>query len=273
MSDIEINGTDPSTYGFTAMEADGLLSTPTLSFEHHTLPDRAGARVGLTRTATRPFQVRGLLESTSLDAARAALDGLNTLVLAAQPSTLVFAWSTTRRLSARCLGVQVNALGTLFGVLRHDVRLLFEAPDPPFFEGTSEHAVGSIQSTGKSLPAGNAPFFPLIAVEGPSSQIEVTLLDSTGGEVASMLFSTDLLLTSTETLFIDLDRQTVYVDDSTTPGSTDAESMIAELSSGDFFGVLPEYADVASSSFAVLCVDSGTSSGAVATAIYRKAWY
>src|SRR3990167_5327064 len=140
MATVELNGVDLSTYGFTAQIADDLLSSPARSYDAVKQPDRPGARVGLRTIASKPFTVAGMLESTSLAAARSNLDLLMDVALRAQPSTVVFHWSTSRRLSAECLGVQWTALGSPFGVFKYDVRLLFDAADPPFWMGTTQHS-------------------------------------------------------------------------------------------------------------------------------------
>src|SRR3990167_8902390 len=210
MATVELNGVDLSTYGFTAQIADDLLSSPARSYDAVKQPDRPGARVGLRTIASKPFTVAGMLESTSLAAARSNLDLLMDVALRAQPSTVVFHWSTSRRLSAECLGVQWAALGSPVGFFKYDVRLLFDAADPPFWMGTTQHSVTSIQSTGASLPAGNAPIRLQVLVAGPTSDIELKLQNSTGAQVGAIKFTGINLAGSTSYLAVDMDARTAY---------------------------------------------------------------
>jgi phage-related protein len=271
MADVEFNGTDPSTFGFTARAIDGVLIGPSHSFERHLLPGRAGAAVGLRSIATRPFTVDFYFESTSLAKASSAVDKLTNLVTRLQPSTVIFAWDTGRRLSAECLGVQVTPRGPAFGLFKYEVRLLFDAADPPFWEGATQHSVTSVTSSGaKTLPQGNAPTRPQIRVTGSTvgsagSTCVLTLLNSTGGTVASIRFN--FAPTSSEFLAVDMDAQTAYSNPSGFFGT--GTNRLANLTSGDFFAVLPEYSGlIASSSWAQLQVSTGIK----ADVFYYKAW-
>lgn len=270
MPAIEINGVDPSTYGLSVRIAPDLLSTPSLAFDAIELPERAGARPGLRTIGSRGFPVEGILESTSLANHKSNLDNLINLVTRVQPSTVVFQWSTDRRLSVECLGVKVEPLGTLFGLYKYNVRIDFDAPDPPFWQGTTQHSVASIGSTAVALPMGNAPVFPQIKVQGPcTSGFSVLLKNSTGGQVEIMGFSQGP--TSTQYYAIDMDKMTVYRND--TGAFNSGTNVLANWSSGDFFAVLPEYGSYRGSSWATLEMENTTSTGALATALYYKAYY
>jgi len=270
MADIELNGVDLSTYGFTAREVPDLLDAPARSYAGLKQPDRPGQRVGLRSIGNRPFSVAGMLQSTSLAQAQTQLDQIMAVALAVQPSTVVMAWSTSRRLTAECVGVQVTPLGSPFGVFKYDVRLLFDAADPPFWQATTQHSVTTIQSTGKAMPMGNAPFSPQILVAGPTSNVEIKLQNSTAAQQASIKF-TGINLTAADYLAIDMGARTVY-QNVTGTFSSGTSKIAAMTSSGDFFDVLPEYADIANSSWPIMqCVTGGTSGGS-ATVYYYKAW-
>lgn len=259
---MELNGVQLSTYGLTVRPPQDVLSSPQRSYNPIVMPDRPGQMVGLMRIGAKPFQVEGLLEAASMSAADTQLRNLKATCMIGLESTAIFPWSTTRRLVARCMQVQVSEITPT----KYDVRLIFDAPDPPFWQGTTQHSVTSIKSTGKTLPSGNARFSPQVLVQGPSSNIRVNVIDSSGSTQATMLWG--LTLTSTQYLAIDNDLQTAYRNDSGTFNT--GTSVIANLTSGDFFSVVPDWFDAASSSYAVLEVYTGTSSGGTGSALYYK---
>lgn len=272
MADIEINGVAPSTYGFDVVEIEGVLTSPSQSLSPYSLAGRAGQRVGLRRTSNKPFSVRFLMTADTLADASSQLDYLNDVCMGgAPPSTVIFAWSTTRRLSAECLGVSVSPAGPAFGLFKYFVTAMFDAPNPPFWEASTQFVVNSVGATDATLAMGNAPVWPKIRVLGPSTDPVLTLKNSSGTEVASMTFS-GVTLTSTEYLNVDMDALTVYINDS--GAFSTGTNSIDTFSTGDFFNVKSEYFNYIASSWATLSLTDGTTAAnGTATVHYNKAWY
>lgn len=271
MADFQLNDVDMSTRGLAATQAPELLSSPKLSYARIARVGRAGAVVSYRQIEVKAFQVAGILESTSLAAARSNMDAIYADARIGQPSTVIFGWSTSRRLVTECLGVQVSPLGSLFGIWKYDVRFMFEAPDPPFWQATTQKSVTTVKSTGKTLAMGNAPVYAQVAVTNAAAGFTVRLKNSTGTQVAEMAFSSGP--TSTEYWLIDMDAGTVRQQASILFGATSGASQIAALTSGDFFAVQPEHFDANASSWATLEIYTGAASAGSGTAYWYDTWF
>ena len=273
MADFEINGVSATEYGFSTTELPDVFNTPQFSYVPITLPGRPGQRVGRRVTGNKPFGVRGQIRSTSIADASSNLHLLTAICQGtAQPSTVIFGMSTSKRLSAECLGLVVQNLTGPLAIPRVDeVRILFDAPDPPFFEGTTVTTVSVTSSGAVACPQGNAPVWPAIIANGTTdgaSAFTVTLYDSTGAEVGALTIGD--APTSSEYVVIDMNAMTVYLNETQVASSgTTLIGVVTFSTASDFWHIKTEYSDFAASSWAQV----GVSTGVTADVRYRKAWW
>jgi hypothetical protein len=238
------------------------------------MPGRPGQQVGRRITANKPFGVVGQIRSTSIADASSNLHLLTANCEGvAQPSTVIFGMSTSKRLSAEFLGEVVTNLTGPLAIPRVDeVRLMFDAPDPPFFEGTTVTTVAVTSSGNVSLPQGNAPVWPVVIVTASSvdssTGFTVTLYNSTGVAVGALTVSD--APTSSGYFVVDMKAMTVYENETQVASSGTNQIGAAVLSTAsDFWHVKSEYSRFASSSWAQV----GLSTGVEADVTYRKAWW
>lgn len=274
---VTINGHDLAPWGFAARSAPGLLSAPTMSHDPVPVYDQPGARVGPRRIGTRPFQVEGLFTAQDLATARTNLDRIVGLVGRREPLELVFAaWSTGRRLVAEGLGVLVEPMAPMFGLVRYDVRLLFDAPDPPFWEAIAETTVGGLAvGAPVNLPMGNAGAPLRVRIQGPmSTAVRLALVTVSSSTAAFLHFGPSWAggaPTSSEWLVLDMGRQTARRNDTGSFDPSAGASVLGDLTDGEFFTVRPQHYAHESSGWARL--ELAGSTGAIATVTYRARWY
>src|SRR5690606_37643057 len=174
MSAVEINGTDPSTYGLTVQSAPDFASSPGFTWDEQQLADRPGASVSLVRTPARTLRLTGYLRSTSLASLASNLDKLKDLVHRKTPNELIFQLSTSRKLQARLRSFRAEPRASAFGSpFDYGVEMEWSAPDPPLWLAVAETtitAIGAGTSGGQLLAGlGTAPLFPRVRVYGPVS--------------------------------------------------------------------------------------------------------
>lgn len=257
---LTLNGTDLATLGFVLEAAPGWKDAPPRSTASVVRPGRAGAyRSAATQENVRKLTLQGTVRGSTFPDARAKIDAIRALLVSAQPAVITFPDDATRSVSGY-LDQFVTDIGNgpsmIATALR--ARLDFSLLDPYAYDVTAQALAVSAAVVRAAL--GTAPSFPVITIAGAATNPVLSLYRHDGTLVGTL----GLTLTTVggDSLVIDMDRKTI---------TKNGASVLAALSSGDFFALDPAVLQVGLGSTPT---DQGyvTVSSGSGTMSYRRAW-
>lgn len=257
---LTINGTDLSTLGFHLSRANGWKDAPKRSRATAVRPTRAGAlRTGADVEAPRTLTLEGTIIAADADGVRTAIDELRAAILRTQPATIILPDAPTRYLLAWLDGHTIDAgagpsMIQRMLTTRFDLSLL-----DPYAYDVAQQTI-TLGAGVNRAPLGTAPSFPVITISGAATNPIVTLKRWDGTTLATLGLT--LTTIAGDTLVIDMDAKTI---------KKNGASVLANLTSGDFFALDPA---TAQQNYGALAAEQPyvvTSSGA-GTTVYRRAW-
>lgn len=255
-----INGVDMATLGFRLARATGWKDAPGRTRATAVRPTRAGALAASSDAESpRTITLDGTIIGADADAARTAIDQVRATILRTQPAELILPDNPTRYLSAWLDGHTVDAgQGPSMIQRMLSTRISLTALDPYAYDLVAQTI--TLGAGVNRAPLGTAPSFPVITISGAATNPILTLKRWDGATLATL----GLTLTTIggDTLVVDMGAKTIL---------KNGASVLASLSSGDFFALHPS---TAQQNFGALAAEQPyvtTSSGA-GTTVYRRAW-
>lgn len=263
-----VSGTykDLADFGLTVDGWGDAMSMPSREYPTGSRPGRIGG-VKLATTAlykSKQIIITGTVTSDTFAAhitAISALEGWCARAVALKVSGL----DSARFLECNLVNATVTPLGIPAKTPASSVALTFEALESVLWQSTST-TTNSLTTSLTEQALGTAPVRPVITVTGNPSAFSLTYANSAGTTVQTLALA-GLTTSGATSIVIDMNALTIVQ-----TVSAVAASVIAKLTTGDFFALDPADADTVTPTW---CKVSYAATGTVSavSCAYRKSYY